>query len=97
MTPAATARAVATCRAARAALAAAALWALAPGAARACQACFGAGDAPMIDGARAGAWALIALTLTVQGGFAGFFFYLRRRFKKAAASIPGPDTRGPLS
>jgi hypothetical protein len=84
-------------RAARAAVAAVALWALAPGAARACQACFGAGDAPIIDGARAGAWALIALTLTVQGAFAGFFFYLRRRFKKAAASMSGPDTQGRLS
>jgi hypothetical protein len=84
-------------RTARAAVAVVALWALAPGAARACQACFGAGDAPIIDGARAGAWALIALTLTVQGAFAGFFFYLRRRFKKAAASIPGPENQGPHS
>jgi len=92
--PARRARGAATARAAVAALA---VWALAPGAARACQACFGAGDAPMIDGARAGAWALIALTLTVQGAFVGFFFYLRRRFKKAAASIPGSDTPGPHS
>ena len=72
-------------RAERVASATAALWALAPGAARACQACFGAKDTPMIDGARAGAWALIALTLTVEGGFVGFFIYLRRRFKKFAA------------
>ena len=91
MTPAGAARAT------RATVAALALWVLAPGAARACQACFGGGDTPMIDGARAGAWALIALTLTVQGAFAGFFFYLRRRFKKAAASIPGPDSQGPHS
>jgi hypothetical protein len=72
-------------RAGRLAAAAAALWALAPGAASACQACFGAKDTPMIDGARAGAWALIVLTLTVEGGFVGFFIYLRRRFKKFAA------------
>jgi len=84
-------------RIARAAVAGLGLWAMAPGAARACQACFGGGDAPMIDGARAGGWALIALTLMMQGAFAGFFFYLRRRFKKAAASIPGPGTQGPRS
>jgi hypothetical protein len=72
-------------RAGRIVPAAAALWALAPGAAHACQACFGAKDTPMIDGARAGAWALIVLTLTVEGGFVGFFIYLRRRFKKFAA------------
>jgi hypothetical protein len=73
------------------------LWAAAPGAARACQACFGAQDAPIVDGARAGAWALIALTVCVQGAFAGFFIYLRRRFKRAAASMPGHDAGGPHS
>jgi heme/copper-type cytochrome/quinol oxidase subunit 2 len=77
----------------RAVAVAAALWALAPGAAHACQACFGAKDTPMIDGARAGAWALIALTLTVQGAFAGFFFYLRRRFKRAAADDRAREAR----
>lgn len=77
----------------RLAAAGAALWALAPGAASACQACFGANDSPMMDGARAGAWALIALTITVQGGFAGFFFYLRRRFKKAAADARAREAR----
>jgi hypothetical protein len=57
--------------------------------ARACQSCFGAADAPMLDGARAGGWALIALTVGIEGAFVGFFIYLRRRFKKAARSAQG--------
>ena len=56
---------------------------------QACQSCFGAEDSPLIDGARFGAYALIAVTLGVQGAFAAFFLYLRRRAR--AASIQELD------
>jgi len=67
--------------------------ALFPGAARACQACFGAEDGPMIDGARAGGWALIVLAAFMQGAFATFFLILRRRLKQAAAAPAAPGGR----
>lgn len=38
----------------------------------------------MIDGTKVGIFVLLAITLTVQGAFAGFFFYLRRRAKRIA-------------
>ena len=50
----------------------------------ACQACFGAEDSPLIDGARLGALVLVLVTLAVQGGFAAFFIYLRRRARTAS-------------
>ena len=50
----------------------------------ACSMCFGAEETPMIDGAKLGVIALLAVTLVVQGGFAGFFFYLRKRAKQIA-------------
>jgi hypothetical protein len=50
----------------------------------ACPACFGAEETSMIDGAKLGVVVLLAITLVVQGGFAGFFFYLRNRAKRAA-------------
>lgn len=56
---------------------------------QACQSCFGAEDSPLIDGARFGAFALIAVTLGVQGAFVAFFLYLRRRAR--AASIQELD------
>ena len=49
----------------------------------ACASCFGAADSPLIDGARAGAFFLIGVVLAMQGSFAGFFFYLRSRAKRA--------------
>jgi hypothetical protein len=49
----------------------------------ACASCFGAADSPLIDGARAGAFFLIGVILAMQGAFAGFFFYLRSRAKRA--------------
>ena len=64
----------------------AAVVAFGPDAARACQSCFGADDGPMIDGARAGGWALIALAAFMQVAFATFFLILRRRLRQAAAS-----------
>lgn len=45
----------------------------------ACPSCFSQADGPLADGARAGIWLLLGLTLCLQGGFAAFFLYLRRR------------------
>jgi hypothetical protein len=50
----------------------------------ACPVCFGALESSMIDGAKLGVLALLAVTLAVQGAFAGFFLYLRRRAKRIA-------------
>jgi hypothetical protein len=50
----------------------------------ACAMCFAAEQTAMIDGARIGVAVLLAITLIVQGGFAGFFFYLRKRAKRIA-------------
>jgi len=50
----------------------------------ACPVCFGAEETPMIQGARLGVLAMLAITLTVQGGFVGFFLYLRKRAKRIA-------------
>ena len=48
----------------------------------ACAACFGATESPLIDGARAGAFMLIGVTVLMQGALAGFFFYLMRRSRR---------------
>lgn len=50
----------------------------------ACPMCFGAEESSMIDGTRLGILALLAITLAVQGGFVGFFLYLRKRAKQIA-------------
>jgi heme/copper-type cytochrome/quinol oxidase subunit 2 len=50
----------------------------------ACPVCFGAEETPMIDGAKLGVLVMLVITLTVQGAFAGFFFYLRKRAKRMA-------------
>ena len=50
----------------------------------ACPMCFGAEETSMIDGTRLGILALLAITLAVQGGFLGFFLYLRKRAKRIA-------------
>jgi hypothetical protein len=53
----------------------------------ACPVCFGAFDAEdtsMVDGTKLGILALLGITLAVQGAFAGFFVYLRRRAKRIA-------------
>ena len=50
----------------------------------ACPMCFGAHETSMIDGTKLGILALLGITLTVQGGFVGFFLYLRRRAKRIA-------------
>jgi hypothetical protein len=38
----------------------------------------------MIDGAKLGILALLAVTLAVQGAFVAFFLYLRKRAKRIA-------------
>jgi len=50
----------------------------------ACPVCFGAEETSMIDGAKLGVLVMLAVTLAVQGGFVGFFLYLRRRAKRIA-------------
>ena len=50
----------------------------------ACPVCFGAAETGMIDGAKLGILALLAVTLAVQGAFVAFFLYLRNRAKRIA-------------
>jgi hypothetical protein len=50
----------------------------------ACPQCFGAEETSMVDGAKLGVLVLLGITLTVQGGFVGFFLYLRKRAKRIA-------------
>ena len=50
----------------------------------ACTTCFSAEETSLIDGAKLGIVAMLAVTFAVQGGFAAFFFYLRRRAKRNA-------------
>ena len=46
--------------------------------------CFGAEETALIDGTKLGVVVMLAITLAVQGAFAGFFFYLRKRAKRIA-------------
>ena len=50
----------------------------------ACPMCFGAEETAMIDGARLGVLVMLAILFAVQGGFVGFFLYLRKRAKRIA-------------
>lgn len=50
----------------------------------ACPLCFGAEETSMVDATRLGVLVMLAITLAVQGGFVGFFLYLRRRAKRFA-------------
>jgi len=50
----------------------------------ACPACFGAEETSMIDGAKLGIAVMLGITFAVQGGFLGFFLYLRRRARRMA-------------
>ncbi len=52
----------------------------------ACSMCFGAEETSMIDGTRLGILVMLGITFAVQGGFLGFFLYLRRRAKQLAQS-----------
>ena len=50
----------------------------------ACPHCFGAEETSLIDGTKLGVLVLLGITLAVQGGFVGFFFYLRKRARRIA-------------
>ena len=50
----------------------------------ACPVCFGAEETSMIDGAKLGVLVMLAVLFAVQGGFVGFFLYLRKRAKRIA-------------
>lgn len=50
----------------------------------ACPVCFGAEETTIVDATRLGVFALLGLTLAVQGAFFGFFLYLRKRAKQIA-------------
>ncbi|MBI2221035.1 MAG: hypothetical protein HYU53_07480 [Acidobacteria bacterium] len=45
----------------------------------------------MIDGTKLGIVVMLALTLAVQGGFVGFFLYLRKRAKRIAEVEPDSE------
>ena len=50
----------------------------------ACPVCFGAEETTTVAGTKLGVVVLLSITLAVQGGFVGFFFYLRKRAKRIA-------------
>jgi heme/copper-type cytochrome/quinol oxidase subunit 2 len=50
----------------------------------ACPMCFGAEETSMVDGTKLGIMVMLGITLVVQGGFVGFFLYLRKRAKRMA-------------
>jgi len=50
----------------------------------ACPMCFNAEEASMIDGTKLGVFVLLGILLVVQGAFAAFFFYLRKRARENA-------------
>ena len=50
----------------------------------ACPQCFGAEETSIVDGTRLGIAVMLGITFLVQGAFAGFFFYLRKRAKRIA-------------
>jgi hypothetical protein len=66
------------------------------GPALACPSCFGNAQGPLIDAARLGIWLLLAVTLGLQGAFAAFFLYLRRRAASAAGQPPDERWSRPL-
>ena len=50
----------------------------------ACTMCFGADETSMVNGTKLGILLMLGVTLAVQGGFVGFFLYLRKRAKRHA-------------
>jgi hypothetical protein len=50
----------------------------------ACTVCFGAEETSLIEGTKLGILLMLGVTFAVQGGFVGFFFYLRKRAKQIA-------------
>ena len=61
----------------------------------ACPVCFGAEETSVIEGTRLGILVLLSVTVAVQGGFAGFFLYLRRRATRNAALDVDAECREP--
>jgi hypothetical protein len=57
--------------------------ALAAPTALACNVCYGSAEGHLIDAARMGIWLLLGVTVAMQGAFAAFFLYLRRRARQA--------------
>jgi hypothetical protein len=51
----------------------------------ACPQCFGAEETSMVAGTKLGIVVMLAITFAVQGGFLGFFLYLRKRAKHIAS------------
>jgi heme/copper-type cytochrome/quinol oxidase subunit 2 len=60
----------------------------------ACPSCFSQAQGPLVDAARLGMWLLLAVTLGLQGAFAFFFLYLRRRAAKAAGQALDDEWSG---
>ena len=50
----------------------------------ACPLCFGAEETGLVNGTQLGMLVLLGIILLMQGAFAGFFIYLRRRAKRIA-------------
>ena len=50
----------------------------------ACPMCLGAQESSLIDGAKLGVLVMLGVLLVVQGAFAYFFFYLRKRARENA-------------
>ena len=50
----------------------------------ACPQCFGAEETSIVDGTQLGIAVMLGITLSVQGAFVGFFFYLRKRARRIA-------------
>ena len=50
----------------------------------ACTVCFGAEETTLVAGTKLGVLVMLGITLAVQGGFVGFFLYLRKRAKRIA-------------
>jgi len=50
----------------------------------ACTMCFGAEETSMVEGTQIGVLVMLAILFAVQGGFVGFFLYLRQRAKRIA-------------
>ena len=50
----------------------------------ACPVCFGAEETTIVYGTQLGIVVMLGVTIAVQGGFVGFFLYLRKRAKRIA-------------
>lgn len=50
----------------------------------ACTMCFGAEETSLVNGTKLGILLMLGITFAVQGGFVGFFLYLRRRARRIA-------------